>query len=65
MDISVIGRIQESLVEKRRNLFGWLVGAPEEEKRVRLGDEKAASIQPHLQVLDCCLEEIEDPSFGI
>jgi serine phosphatase RsbU (regulator of sigma subunit) len=65
MDISVLGRIQESLVEKRRNLFGWLVGAPEEEKQIRLGDKKAASIQPHLQVLEDCLEETETPSFGI
>ena len=65
MDISVIGRIQESLVEKRRNLLGWLEASPASEKRVHLGNEEGTSVQPHLQVLENCLEEVEDPSFGI
>jgi sigma-B regulation protein RsbU (phosphoserine phosphatase) len=65
MGISVIERIQGSLVEKRRNLLGWLESTPESEKRIHLGDKEGASVQPHLQVIDNCLEKTEDPSFGI
>jgi sigma-B regulation protein RsbU (phosphoserine phosphatase) len=65
MGYSVIERIQESLVDKRHNLLGWLEGAPASEKQVRLADGQEASIQPHLQVLENSLEGIDNETLGV
>jgi sigma-B regulation protein RsbU (phosphoserine phosphatase) len=65
MEISVIQRIQRSLVDKRKNLGAWLVGAPANEQQVRLGPTQKQGLQEHLEVIETALEKAEECCLGV
>ncbi len=57
-------RIGESLTEKRQNIYHWLETASTEEKEVCLCEDES-NLQPHLQVIDTSLDQLENETLGV
>ncbi len=57
-------RIEQSLMEKRQNIYHWLDTAPTEEK-VECLCEDDTGLEAHLQVIDTSLEKAANETLGI
>ncbi len=57
-------RIEQSLTEKRQNIYHWLETAPVEEKEMCLCEDDTC-VQPHMQVIETALEKAENKTLGI
>jgi sigma-B regulation protein RsbU (phosphoserine phosphatase) len=57
-------RIQEGLEEKQKEIVEFLETAPEPEKEVCLCEDENC-VEAHLEVLETCLEKIEDHTLGV
>lgn len=57
-------RIQEGLEEKQKEITEFLEMAPEAEKDLCLGHDEDC-IESHLDVIESCLEKIEEQTLGI
>jgi len=57
-------RIRKSVEQKRHNLTEFLETAPVEEKEICLCDGEP-EVQAHLDVIESCLEKIEDETLGL
>jgi sigma-B regulation protein RsbU (phosphoserine phosphatase) len=65
MDTLFLGRIRDSLLEKRQHLMSWLDRSSTQEKDCRLGCEDESCVQPHLEVIETSLQKIENHQLGI
>jgi sigma-B regulation protein RsbU (phosphoserine phosphatase) len=65
MDVRVIQRIRQSLLEKRQNVNQWLDTAPEPEKECCLASEDPAPVEAHLEVVNEALEKAENETLGV
>lgn len=60
----MLKRIEQSLTEKRQNIYHWLETAPAEEKEMCLCEDNTC-VQPHMQVIETALEKAENKTLGI
>ncbi len=65
MQTSVINLIREGLLEKRDNLEQWQVATPESKKEIELGYADKSSVNAELDVIDTCLEKMDEGVYGI
>ena len=64
MVIELYERIQEGLEEKQKELIEFLETAPEPEKDLCMCDDETC-LETHLEVIETCLEKIEDNTLGV
>jgi len=64
MEISVLQRVRDNLLEKRNNLSSWLQTTPNQKKEVNLGPAGEVNLQEHLHVLDNAITLAADESLG-
>jgi phosphoserine phosphatase RsbU/P len=57
--------IQKGLAKTRENLYHWLEATPEEKQEIQLGSPDECCIEDHLEVIDECLEKIDQGTLGI
>ena len=57
-------RIQEGLEEKEKVITEFLETAPETEKEICLCDDEKL-VETHLEVIETCLEKIDDKTLGV
>lgn len=65
MEITVFQRLQKNLLQKRKNLTGWLNTTPPPRKQVQLGTAGERQIQDHLHSLDTALQKVGDKTLGV
>lgn len=65
MQISVINRIREGLLEKKENLEQWQVAVPESEKQMELGYADESAVEVQLETMESCLQQMEEGTYGI
>lgn len=64
MALDIFQRIQVGLDEKRQHVTEFIETATEVEKETCLCDD-TCRVEDHIEVINSCLEEIENESFGI
>ena len=65
MEIAFTNRIKDSLFKKRHNLVDWLGRSSSEEKDECLACEGETCLQPHLEVIETTLDQVEHDQFGV
>jgi len=65
METELITHIQEGLTDKKTNLEQWREATPQDHKEVCLCSTDEALLEDHLQVIETCLHNIEEGTFGV
>lgn len=65
MDLTFTNRIKDSLFKKRHNLEDWLESSSNEEKDECLACEDKCCLQPHLEIIETTLQQVEHGEFGV
>ena len=64
MEITLFQKVQNNLLEKRRNLLDWLNQTPDTKKQIALGPEKERGVEAQVEVLDNAITRAKDHTLG-
>jgi phosphoserine phosphatase RsbU/P len=65
MDITILQRLKESLLQKKQNLKEWFSRATATSRELRLGPAGEVGLQQHLQTLEVALQKADEHTLGV